>query len=127
MGMHEPIDFIFDNKSEKEKVLTGWDWFISSLNPDMRKLVCPCPIFRKDEDFMPLQAADLWAWWVRKWFLDGNDNGVKNLDLPRGSKRDIHRTHSVYDEAFLRSVLLGSTKKAPISKSRFDGIKMTLP
>jgi hypothetical protein len=105
MGLHEPIDFIFDNEAEKESLVPYWNWIRDSFKPDIRKLICNCPIFRKDEDFMPLQAADLWAWWVRKWFKDGNKDGVANLDLPWGAKRYIKRFHHHYDETFLRSML----------------------
>jgi len=130
MGLHEPIDFIFDDEAEKARLVPNWDWFRESLRPEVRRLVCNCPIFRNDEDFMPLQAADLWAWWVRKWFMDGNENGVANINLPWGAQRDIKRLHSTYDEAFLRSMLQESMQNMPIAQhqpKRDRGIKMTLP
>ncbi len=131
MGLQGPIDFIFDNEAEKARLAPHWDWFRASLKPEVRRLVGNDPIFRDDEEFMPLQAADLWAWWVRKWFKDGNRNGVAKLDFPWPIKRELHRLHSNYDEAFLRSMLQERMRQTPIPRGitipRREGIKMTLP
>lgn len=130
MGLHEPIDFIFNDEAEKSRLVPHWDWFRASLKPELRRLVCNSPIFRNDEEFMPLQAADLWAWWVRKWYMDGNRDGVLNIDLPWGVKRYIKRLHSCYDEALLRSMLQESMQNEPIAQrlpKRTEGVKMTLP
>ncbi|AMN39961.1 hypothetical protein [Rhodoplanes sp. Z2-YC6860] len=132
LGLFEPIDFIFDNESEKERVISGWDWFRKSFPPDVRRLICDCPIYRNDQDFMPLQAADLWAWWVRKWHQDGNRDGVKHLDLPWGAKRDIKRLHSVYDEAVLRGWIKEAMYEMPLrivrpnNSPKQRGIKITM-
>lgn len=128
IGLNEPIDFIFDDEAEKARLMPFWGEFRDSLKPDIRKLMGAAPIFRDDEDFMPLQAADLWAWWVRKWFMDGNEQGVANIDLPWGAQRIIPRLHSCYDEAFLRSMLQESMQNMPIiQQRRTEGIKMTFP
>jgi hypothetical protein len=132
MGLQGPVDFIFDDEAEKARLVPHGDWFRASLKPEVRKLVGNSPIFRNDEDFMPLQAADLWAWWVRKWYEDGNKDGVANLDFPWTVKREIPRLHSVYDETFLRSTLL-ELMQTPIPQDmtvhppQREGIKLTLP
>jgi hypothetical protein len=134
MGLQGPVDFIFDNEAEKARLSPHWDRFRASLSPNVSGLVGDDPIFRDDEKFMPLQAADLWAWWVRKWYEDGNKDGVKNLDFPWTVKRVIPRLHSVYDETFLRSTLLelmqtsippDMTVNRP--QPQREGIKLTLP
>jgi hypothetical protein len=131
MGLQGPVDFIFDNEGEKARLTPHWDWFRASLRPEVRRLVGNDPVFRDDEEFMPLQAADLWAWWVRKWFKDGNENGVANLDFPWSVKRQFYRLHSTYDEALFRSMMQELMRQRPIPRGmnlpRRAGIKMTLP
>jgi hypothetical protein len=133
MGLHEPIDFIFDDEGEKARLAPHWDWFRDSLKPEARRLVRNKPIYRNDEEFMPLQAADLWAWWVRKWHVNGNADGVANIDFPWSVRRIIPRLHSVYDESFLRRMLQEAMQEQPIPvgtelhRSWSKGVRMTLP
>ncbi|SDC02216.1 Protein of unknown function [Bradyrhizobium brasilense] len=133
MGLLDPVDFIFDNEAEKARLSPHWDWFRSSLRPEVRRLMGRDPIYQDDETCMPLQAADLWAWWVRKWHEEGNEDGVRQLALPWGPKRYIKRTHWVYDEAFFRTTLYESLLPDHPEIARKivtlpgEGIPMTLP
>ncbi|MGY4253401.1 hypothetical protein ACVI1L_000469 [Bradyrhizobium sp. USDA 4516] len=133
MGLSEPVDFIFDDKSEQKRLSPHWDLFRASLKPEIRGLMGSDPICRDDEKCMPLQAADLWAWWVRKWHEEGNEDGVKQLSLPWIAKRYIKRTHWVYDEAFFRMSLHEPLlPEHPEIARRImtkpgEGTKMTLP
>ena len=63
-----PVDFYFDDKSEKGPILAAWDAFLSDKPPEVKKLYGSHPIFESDKRLKPLQAADLWAWWRRKWY-----------------------------------------------------------
>jgi len=68
-GIQEKVDFIFDTASEREQhwILNAWhfwkqnDWF-----EERKPLFGDPPIFRDDKTFLPLQAADLYAWHARK-------------------------------------------------------------
>jgi hypothetical protein len=64
---NEPIDFIFDTQpDQKKKMLEGWELFVSVSGDAHRALIRKPPTFRDDKRVLPLQAADLHAWWVRK-------------------------------------------------------------
>ena len=65
------IDFIFDDQSEKGAILNAWSRYLSNMPVEIREMFGATPRFENDEKFLPLQAADLWAWWVRKWTDDG--------------------------------------------------------
>ena len=66
--LDEQVDFIFDDQSEKTFILTAWDEILA-LRPDrIQKYYGTTPRFENDQKFLPLQAADLWAWWVRDWY-----------------------------------------------------------
>jgi Protein of unknown function (DUF3800) len=82
IGM-EPIDFYFDAQGEKAIILKAWDGFIDSVPPDVRPLYGASPRFEDDTVFLPLQAADLWAGWIRMKCVKHNSvnvNTVSQLD-----------------------------------------------
>lgn len=62
-----PVDFYFDENSDKKMILEQWDEYLQSRPPEFRKLYGSQPRFESDDVFLPLQAADLKAWWARKW------------------------------------------------------------
>jgi hypothetical protein len=77
-----PIDFVFDDRSDKKIIIENWDRFKSN-NPDCANLMGATPIFRSDREYLPLQAADLFAWWVRHWQLDGiKGNEISQCEFP---------------------------------------------
>lgn len=63
----EVVDFYFDDASEKKIVLAAWDDYMTGRVPTQRDMYGRTPRFEDDEQFLPLQAADFWAWWLRKW------------------------------------------------------------
>jgi hypothetical protein len=62
------VDFYFDNRSGSGTLLDFWDDFVENQPEEFRELYGACPRFEDDEEFTPLQAADFWAWWVRKGY-----------------------------------------------------------
>jgi hypothetical protein len=66
--LNEKVDFYFDNQSEKSIILAAWDHYLDGRSDDIRHLYGATPRFEDDQEFLPLQAADLWAWWVREWY-----------------------------------------------------------
>jgi hypothetical protein len=62
------IDFYFDEHSSKSAIISVWDEFVATRLEHVRQLYGATPRFENDDDFLPLQAADFWAWWVRKGF-----------------------------------------------------------
>jgi hypothetical protein len=88
----EPVDFIFDRHANVSDVKEGWRYMKLSATPDVRRLMGNEPVERDDVDTMPLQAADLYAWWVRHWIVNGITDGVQHLRFP-WKARDIPRLH----------------------------------
>jgi hypothetical protein len=71
----ERVDFIFDTQSE-EALLPPWNEFVLSNPEAIQQFYGAKPRFEDDQEFLALQAADLWAWWVRKWYDEDN------IDVP---------------------------------------------
>jgi hypothetical protein len=67
----EPVDFIFDERSDKGIILGTWHDYVRGRIDEIRKLYGLAPRFESDDKLLPLQAADLWAWNVREWLEAG--------------------------------------------------------
>ena len=74
----EPVDFIFDEQlrlSDDVQALYGY-FKRRLMYGDLAPLLGARPIHGSDEKFLPLQAADLLAWHIRRWY-DADANGEK--------------------------------------------------
>jgi hypothetical protein len=70
MGINEPVDFIFDKLGANERIIReGWEVFAASRPPELADLVGREPRFETDDEFLPLQAADMLAWHAREHWL----------------------------------------------------------
>lgn len=65
------VDFIFDDHSHKGQIRAAWDQYLRERPEEVLKRFGREPRFEDDRAYMPLQAADLWVWWVRKWHSEG--------------------------------------------------------
>ena len=68
LPLDQKVDFYFDMQSEREEIQSAWENFKTSESDDIEALYGALPRFENDEEFLPLQAADFWAWWVRKGY-----------------------------------------------------------
>jgi hypothetical protein len=82
LSAEEKIDFYFDNRSEKTAILRVWDSYISTrATGALRARYGATPRFEDDSEFLPLQAADFWAWWLRKWYSEGTPEKIPKSDF----------------------------------------------
>jgi hypothetical protein len=93
-----PIDFIFDEQENIGEEAKFWYKQIRDMQPKaVKDLLSIEPLFRNDKNVMPLQAADMLAWHIRRqhekgdpkaWFVpdylatDGHHIAL-DFDLPR--------------------------------------------
>jgi hypothetical protein len=67
MGLTLPIDFVFDEQGVIGAEAVSWYEAIKSFQPpDIARLLGADPVFRDDKKILPLQAADLLAWHLRR-------------------------------------------------------------
>jgi len=70
-GDDRPTDFVFDEQGKQVgEALKAWKYFIQFAPPAAKKFIGNPPISRDDKLILPLQAADLLAWTVRRNFVD---------------------------------------------------------
>jgi hypothetical protein len=105
----EKIDFIFDEQTEKKVILPIWDEFAETRPDSYRETLGSMPRFENDQEFLPLQAADFWAWWSRKWYADGTPEKHDKMSFGhwKVQRLDYPRLSITYDEDGLVKMLTG--------------------
>lgn len=105
------IEFIFDNQPGKMGfVMDAWEYFHEMASPELRGLLSP-PTFRDDKKVLPLQAADMFAWYLRRGLVDQmtckeprtTDTGITvphvifpfNIDPKLLQKLGVHRASTL--------------------------------
>jgi Protein of unknown function (DUF3800) len=64
---YQRVDFVFDDQADKGfKALQWYGPLKANMREPYSKMLGATPIFESDEDMVPLQAADLLAWHVRR-------------------------------------------------------------
>lgn len=88
-GFQLPIDFTFDNRGEENQVRDAWEFYQATIPPAERSLTGRKPMFTDDEDVLPLQAADMWAWWARRKWLEKRTVKHSEFPIPWGELSDL--------------------------------------
>jgi len=94
-----PIDFYFDERSEKHKIYRGWDEYLEG-RPQLRHLYGNQPVFGSDQKYVALQSADLWAWWIRRWHLAGTPAKIAgpNFGSWEGKRKGFFKADISFNE-----------------------------
>ena len=87
----ERIDFCFDNRVEKRAILAMWENYMQERPSEVKTYYGAAPVFKDDETCLPLQAADFWVWWVRKWYADGTPEKMRTCDFGSFTLRGIRK------------------------------------
>lgn len=116
-----PVDFIFDEQGEIGLEAQGTWLFIKRLaerlaqagKTDFRPCLGAMPKFENEKNFLPLQASDLYAWHLRRFFYNN-----RRLILPPNSVLkeilSIPALHTHLGEAELKELRLGALPQRPI-------------
>lgn len=94
-GIAGRVDFIFDDQSESTRILPAWKRIKVGIRPEVQSRARVGNIFfLDDEEHKPLQAADLYAWWLRKWRRERPGSSVEYSKLfPWSVKKQIGTLH----------------------------------
>ena len=101
-GVRVPIEFIFDEQSGvSDDMALFFDYMKNNIPKRARQLILRSPAFRDDKVFLPIQAADMLAWHVRR----EHENGGSMGSLPMASHLRSPEGHlfSAIEEKNIRS------------------------
>jgi hypothetical protein len=74
VGSAEPVEFIFDEQGKQaEQVLAAWRFLKSAAPASVRPSIGSRPSYFSEQERMPLQAADMFAWMLRRCYADQAD------------------------------------------------------
>jgi hypothetical protein len=96
LPLDRKVDFIFDKEIAEKQVIKIWDEYLEGRPDEVRSYYGERPRFLDDQEFLALQSADLWAWWVRTWYeWDASDFPDKLRDFDFGTWKGKKRTNIV--------------------------------
>jgi hypothetical protein len=104
-SLTEPVDFIFDNEAEKGLIVEAWEHMRLTTSQYVRRFMGNTPVYRDDKRVLPLQAADLLAWWANKWETDNTAPTEEAMKFWWPRKRSILTLHMAFREADFRKEL----------------------
>jgi hypothetical protein len=116
LGISGPIDFVFDDTKENPACTAGWSVFRETFDARYRDVLGDPPSFKSDCNMRPLQAADLYAWWVRYWMENGIKGWTQEPLFSWEVRRTIPAIHALWDETAIRqklTVMLEQAKQLP--------------
>jgi len=126
-GWREQFEIIFDEKSKLAPLVKRfYSVFREGGEPEVAAIMPPDPLFRSDEQFVPLQLSDMIAYVVRCQ-LEGDFSNVWALDKMR---MHLGETMVVLDEERIRSIRDGRSVRPPYMDdeqwARFDALAVDL-
>jgi len=130
-GSKLPVDFIFDNQNSTGRDALIWYDFLRKDGSDRwRSLLGGTPQFKDDKQILPLQAADMLAWHLRRAtttnFLERHNNALQLLLGNRHLKVTLSDEQLIKIRDAMPKVPAGAEKKyqqffrdyAPILRTR---------
>lgn len=110
--LEQKVDFYFDSQMEAKFVDRFWDDYIEQRPQAFREYFGNRPCFADDKKLLPLQSADLWAWWVRKWVMEGRfDILDKPVICGYEERRDRIKIHISFDEEQIVAGIIDLTRR----------------
>jgi hypothetical protein len=87
-SLDHKVDFFFDKQTGSDLILDQWDSFVESSPREVKKMYGDKPRFEDDDEFLPIQAADFWAWWARHGYENGllKEYNAGRFGLFRGTR-----------------------------------------
>jgi hypothetical protein len=101
--MEDQIDFVFDERvMDQGKLQDIWDAVVEDAPVDIKTRLGATPVWANDHEELPLQAADLEAWWLRRRWLE-KLTGLDRLEYP-WMPADITELYGVHTKETLAEV-----------------------
>ena len=119
LGLSAPVDFVFDEKGDMGMEALLWYSAMRDAQPvNIQKIMGSTPVFRDDQDVLPLQAADLVAWHMRR-----SKEGGRSLDPELAATmrvNDLERAELHISRAYLEGIAQKTAQVPNVDKLK-DG------
>lgn len=127
-GIRIPVDFVFDEQGGMGAGAVLFYEMIKEEHPDLKDLLGSTPVFRDDKAILPLQAADMLAWHLRREAqFPGRSRELPALKNLRAGGKHVIRKFRKRD---LKAMALGMRKVPGVSnvqtKAAWQSVKRNL-
>lgn len=91
----QPIDWIFDSQPEHvAEVSSCWQEYYETAPPKYKEFLKNIPRFADEKEVLPIQAADLFAWIMRRKLVSERFGGNPAPDMPDLDMRVVSHSHA---------------------------------
>lgn len=105
-GAKERVDFVFDDQAKIGRISVKWhDYVRELLPPDARHILTSTPSFQHDTEVLPLKAADMMAWHMRRDVADKTKPGANTNHQRRSVLSSLLEVPAVSDNVDARKLL----------------------
>jgi hypothetical protein len=120
MNVEAKVDFIFDQQSGVSADMPlFFDYMIKNIPRKAREMINGQPSFRNDKDMLPLQAADMLAWHLRRQHEKGDVTEALNSLAYTGNSEGHLVTHA--DTAVISRIGRGLEKIPNVASLKSKG------
>ena len=106
MPSPEKIDLYLDEKVASDWLLDRWNDISKTVTPEAKFYVGERPRFVNDESYLPLQAADLYSWWVRMGYNNGTVSQNARADFGNWAGKTIPGTRiELSEDALVHEII----------------------
>lgn|SRR5215469_6660341 len=96
LGISQPVDFIFDEQQKLSAYVDESYDHLKALSAECHPLIGDRPSHKDDKKILPLQAADLFAWHVRRYFEDEIEQKPPHITAARPILETIPQIGTVW-------------------------------
>ena len=124
-GPEEQVEIYFDIQGDEseDRLRASFRQVIAQIRPDLAKRIAGEPCFKDDEVVLPLQAADLIAWHMRRNIYEAVKGGVLS-SVVWTELMDIERLTGLFDREKLIDI---ARRYFDLGRLSVPGRPMTLP
>jgi hypothetical protein len=127
LGVHEPVDFIFDDHSQRAKCLRAWRITREVSPRSVRRLLGATPRFEDSKNALPLQAADLLAYYVREAEASYVEGSEYRLEFPWKRHKGMHgmimfQTRELILRGFRNAILATQLYQAGLGRDQVEAV-----
>lgn len=92
------VDWIFDDQGRTGRQANKWyDHVRANVAPEVRARMGAKPVFRHDKDVLPLKAADIYAWQIRRHLDKEQPNQIEHNDYLDVLSAQVYGASSVIE------------------------------
>jgi hypothetical protein len=130
-GIKEKIDFVFDSEGGEPvtEIIDGFSRWAAIAPDHLKEYIGAPPIFRSEKEVLPLQAADLFAWHIRRAYAEKiSEKDLPSLTVVASEVFKIEHVHTVWTDTELKNAIdFIESRAVALTLAQIKSVRMTIP